>query len=132
MVESNDKIDKELLGQLFQSIARENPQTLAIVKELADTAHVMDPDCPYGAHGVLGSIRDYGLSPIEINKLYNLLGKDVLKLNAVDYAVDTGSLNVEDIKKSIKQKDVSNLNPDKRIMEAKVASHGRYAQHYKR
>ena len=89
------------LGELFRGIAKNNLETTHIIKKLADTARMIDPDCPHGAHGVLSDLKEMDLSPCEINKLYRLCNNDLRYMNATIYMSYSGIVSKAELKKKI-------------------------------
>ena len=92
---------RKYISSYFRSIAKGNIITLSILKQLADTAQLIDPDCPYGARGVLDDLEKTGLKPLEINQLYKYCNKDPLYMNAVIYGAYSKFISSSDLKKSI-------------------------------
>ncbi len=86
------------MWKIFRDIAGDHPVARKAVQRLAQTAHAIDPECPHGAFGVLSSIRDYKLKPAEFAALYERCGSNPLVMNAVDFAVFKGIINVDAVR----------------------------------
>jgi|GEM_PF-3369088 len=130
---------RKLLGELFRDIAKGNLETVHIVKKLADTARMIDPDCPHGAQGVLGDLKEMNLSPTEINKLYRLCNKNLQYMNATIYMAYSGIVRDEQLKKQIvsgkimPQQDMMNRirRGVKRPCRNDVPANHRFGQYFK-
>ena len=97
-----ENIGKTYLSDYYREIAGGNSYVRHTLKRISRTARQIDPSCPYGAHGILGSLEDYGFSSKEMEKFFRLCDSDVLAINAVDYCIFRGKLEVQDLRKAIK------------------------------
>lgn len=91
------------LSRYYTDISNGNRRVLNTLKTIAQTARQIDPSCPYGAHGVLGSLSGYGFSSQEMEKFFKLCGNDARIINAVDYCVFKKKLSVDDLKSAVKR-----------------------------
>jgi hypothetical protein len=94
--------DNPYLSALYNQISRGDVEILGTLKKLAQTARQIDPSCPYGAHGVLGSLASYGFSPKEMRSFLSLCKGDVRAINAIDYCVYKKMLSISDLKDAVK------------------------------
>lgn len=91
------------LSALYNKLSAGDLSLLGTLKKIAQTARQIDPSCPYGAHGVLGSLATYDFSPKEMKKFFNLCKNDVRMINAIDYSIYREKLSVSVLKAAVKR-----------------------------